>query len=1805
MAQGKKTTFNFDIDSNLQKFLEELRRAHNTTSATVARGGQQFISSVEAMERSLTGTFNKGLSVLKQEFVFLSKTGGNTADTVKFLDMWTTRYAKSLETLRNASRNVRLEEEKRTSPKGAGAAAVASRFNQSPEMQRIVREAMAIKGLKDAGIDQAIEEMMRKKDPRLQVPAFFGKFDKLFSSLLIKVGIFWSAIAAGQQVFASLGATVNTVVNAEKFTNTLKTYLLLSDRTSDSLNNLGKTFDAIGGTVDRFTLSQGIARARMAGLAEDTIPQIASASRILSKAVGVDATEAFSRLSRGIAKQEVEILDELGLVVRLNDALKEYANANNRTVESLSAQERQVAFTNHVLGIMGQRYAQIGMSTTSAADKAAELSAKWKELSGRFGQGFLRPVGLFFTDVGIKFTDFLGWLSDANNKVDVVSLSLKAATATVTDFGGSLGKVFNKNQLTIHEFTGEIRRLSEQVNNSKPGTLDYELSLRALNEALGKIRLTFPELNSLISTNNFLKKESINLLEQELIKLEERNNIINQLNLQEREKILQNTNALLIEAAASVTTIENRIARAFSEENIDLEGIRKLNKELEAAKGEVATIMSLQGGLIASIPGVPPSQTSNVQAMTQMVRFFRQLAAPETTVGVLPGAKYSGIAEFMKRQLPFASGAILESMSPFPTAPVPGIKKNLQRIQDEIISSDISASSKSAIVQKIQELLTIDLSTTLGRRAAREVADSIQNLLQEAFIQAMPNERGVTAGSGFMRKIFDSSKVSALGPAEFSALSAMQILGLQPTPQTPVRTLNREELQKAMTDTQAAADVAEHRLRIESSREDFETRITNLKQQESKELEKVIKGSKAEDDIELKYKKIIAEETKVFAGKVKIAQDNYAAALEAANSILITSLNREGIRALLGLTEHQDFAKQVFGAERESGQKVESARIEKGNAARQYIEALIGVSEVSQEGIDNQIRKDIDRITKIAKDEISKQVVDIKQAASQAKRATGDDMIGALTGLSTLEQNRSKITQAIETFSQEFRSIYQKAGKSLGIEEVFNTAMEELRRNLDETEKDLKDTFGADKEGAVRNIRDSIVDLSTKSGDLKDDVGNLNDKLSILYDTAGTTGVRTISSIADKIKSLNLQNLSLNESVDDLVKRAKSQKDAVDALIKGVDLAAKAHGGYSTELLVFKDALSSLSNTYATQISKLSSFRTLIDEIKDKGIKGLKERFKELSESIDKEFIVSLRKLDLQVEKLLGGESNFILLMDALQGKIKPRLSFGGGVLPNINTRGELEDYLNSLEQQAETIQSRIVSLEEERDNAVANLTGDEQAQAQDQFNRSISDLNERYTRLQSTIKSLTDDFDNLASTLERKEFDNFLNDTRVDVYNDSVEVLDDKIRNLAKAYELLQTEAGPFLPGQVTANKERSGAVSSLIELIEELKEAKRQSEKVEEELRNLERIRTEKFNVSRSTAGLLPGSAGQVVTSGIDIYQAFSTIRRERNFVGPRTPSDTTLSTLTQMASATTAIGAGITIGAIAWNAFNAKAEEAKQRMLEIAEEAKQIGDAISGAIAEGFDSGAESIGDFIRQFAATKFKQQLASTIFEASSVGDLSRNLGGIEVDTRAAANELNKLALEFNGMGEEAVRFGRHLISLNPKIGKQEFLKRLAGLQVGGGFPFLGQLADPDFAMRLYSNLIKQSSARGRLPDVLGGLVSATDDLIGQFEASQGAWEQFAEKLGISTGRKFETGMPTATFRAITEPQADILMSLTVQMRDYQEKIEYNTRRTFEVLANDVVSAIVRSGGVVGAAPAMSREIRQDIDMELANGGIKG
>lgn len=142
--------------------------------------------------------------------------------------------------------------------------------------------------------------------------------------------------------------------------------------TAKSMREL--TFGAIS-TKDALTQAS---LAASAGFDTSTIEKLTVVSRNASIAMGRDMTDALNRVFRGAIKAEPELLDELGIILRLQVATKKYATELNKNVNSLTTFEKQQAVVNEVIAQGTEKFGEL--TDAVDANPYSKLASTYSDL---------------------------------------------------------------------------------------------------------------------------------------------------------------------------------------------------------------------------------------------------------------------------------------------------------------------------------------------------------------------------------------------------------------------------------------------------------------------------------------------------------------------------------------------------------------------------------------------------------------------------------------------------------------------------------------------------------------------------------------------------------------------------------------------------------------------------------------------------------------------------------------------------------------------------------------------------------------------------------------------------------------------------------------------------------------------------------------------------------------------------------------------------------------------------------------------------------------------------------------------------------------------------------------------------------------------------------------------------------------------------------------------------------------------------------------------------------------------------------
>ena len=182
--------------------------------------------------------------------------------------------------------------------------------------------------------------------------------------------------------------------------------------------------------------AQAGAIGRAAGLSAGQLNQLSEAAFKVSVALGRDVTDSFNRLIRGVTKAEPELLDELGIVLRLEEATTKYAAALGLNKNQLSIYQKSQAVVNEVLDQTERKFGKIDAIMNPQANALAQLGIAFEEVIDQiklFIAPFAEGIGKFMTNnIDVITVAIIGFGAGIINSVIPSVDSLREAQSNMT-----------------------------------------------------------------------------------------------------------------------------------------------------------------------------------------------------------------------------------------------------------------------------------------------------------------------------------------------------------------------------------------------------------------------------------------------------------------------------------------------------------------------------------------------------------------------------------------------------------------------------------------------------------------------------------------------------------------------------------------------------------------------------------------------------------------------------------------------------------------------------------------------------------------------------------------------------------------------------------------------------------------------------------------------------------------------------------------------------------------------------------------------------------------------------------------------------------------------------------------------------------------------------------------------------------------------------------------------------------------------------------------------------------------------------
>jgi hypothetical protein len=242
-----------------------------------------------------------------------------------------------------------------------------------------------------------------------------GVFGQLGSAIGISLGI-----AGAVQLVRATNALIEQAAQVERVRISYDRLAKGVGQDADAM--LDSMRKASHGMVSDANLVLNANRAMITGVADtaEEMGQLLEIARVRGQALGITTSEAFTRLTQGIGKREIEILDELGIIIKLNDVYDKYAKRLGTTADALTEAQKTQAFFNAVLEDSRDLINENADASENAADKFQKQKIAAENLAIAQGNLLLESSGNtadFWTRMINGLTAYLNALKQAGGQL--------------------------------------------------------------------------------------------------------------------------------------------------------------------------------------------------------------------------------------------------------------------------------------------------------------------------------------------------------------------------------------------------------------------------------------------------------------------------------------------------------------------------------------------------------------------------------------------------------------------------------------------------------------------------------------------------------------------------------------------------------------------------------------------------------------------------------------------------------------------------------------------------------------------------------------------------------------------------------------------------------------------------------------------------------------------------------------------------------------------------------------------------------------------------------------------------------------------------------------------------------------------------------------------------------------------------------------------------------------------------------------------------------------------------------------------
>ena len=246
------------------------------------------------------------------------------------------------------------------------------------ELTRAIRE-----------LDNATRELQGKVKKYSDTSPFATKSNRLlsnsFATLRSQLLLFNFAMAMGIRQIIGFAKEASKVNSMERAFNTM------AGATEDSGVAFDKLQVATDGTMSKFDLFQQANNAMILGVSKnsDEMADMFDMAQRLGNALGRNTKESVESLITGIGRQSRLMLDNIGIIVKAEEAYEAYADILEKDTDQLTDFEKKQAFLNATLESARAKVAGLPPEIMNSQMAFDRFAASTENASAEIGQAFL------------------------------------------------------------------------------------------------------------------------------------------------------------------------------------------------------------------------------------------------------------------------------------------------------------------------------------------------------------------------------------------------------------------------------------------------------------------------------------------------------------------------------------------------------------------------------------------------------------------------------------------------------------------------------------------------------------------------------------------------------------------------------------------------------------------------------------------------------------------------------------------------------------------------------------------------------------------------------------------------------------------------------------------------------------------------------------------------------------------------------------------------------------------------------------------------------------------------------------------------------------------------------------------------------------------------------------------------------------------------------------------------------------------------------------------------------------------------